>query len=168
MTVHRPSLALVVATFSFVAACTGTAVAGVALARDTVGTRHLKDDAVTTQKVRNGTIRNVDLRRGRLVAGWVSVTAAGAINGGSGPKATVTLVDSGNGDLFCVGGPLASASDAFVASISGPGFPAPAYVRVNPTDDGNACPSGDVEVRTFSFNTNGDDLDPYPFVLVAL
>ena len=58
---HRPSPALVVAGLALLVALSGTAYAAVTLPRDSVGTIQLKSGAVTSPKVRDGSLRVVDL-----------------------------------------------------------------------------------------------------------
>jgi hypothetical protein len=49
-------------------ALTGTAYAAT-LPRNSVGTKHLKRNAVTTSKVKNGTLQAADFRAGQLLTG---------------------------------------------------------------------------------------------------
>jgi hypothetical protein len=55
-----PSPALIVASLALLAALGGTAVAATTLARNSVGEVHLKTGAVTSGKVRDGSLRAVD------------------------------------------------------------------------------------------------------------
>ena len=80
---RRPGPELVVALLALVVACSGTAVAGVSLATNSVGTAQLKQDAVTSAKVRNGTLKKKDFKPGTLLAG--SVGPAGPA-GPAGPQ----------------------------------------------------------------------------------
>jgi len=65
-----PSPALVVATVALLVALTGTGVAAVsALPRDSVGTAQLKSNAVTSAKVRNGSLLRADFKQGQILAG---------------------------------------------------------------------------------------------------
>ena len=66
---RRPGLALVVALLALVVACSGTAVAGIGLARNSVGTKHLKNSAVTAKKVKDGTLTQQDFAAGTLLQG---------------------------------------------------------------------------------------------------
>ncbi|MBD0337669.1 MAG: collagen-like protein [Thermoleophilia bacterium] len=57
----RPSPALVVASLALLIALSGTSWAAVALPRGSVGTPQLKAGAVTSPKVRNGSLQAIDL-----------------------------------------------------------------------------------------------------------
>lgn len=68
--IRRPSPALVVACLALAIALSGTAVAAsVALAPNSVGTPQLKNNAVTTAKVKNGSLLRADFRAGQAPAG---------------------------------------------------------------------------------------------------
>lgn len=56
-----PSVALMVASLALLVALGGSAVAASALARNSVGEIHLRTGAVTSAKVRDGSVRTVDL-----------------------------------------------------------------------------------------------------------
>lgn len=58
---RRPSPALVVATLALFVALGGTSYAAIALPRDSVGTIQLKAGAVTSPKVRDGSLSAIDL-----------------------------------------------------------------------------------------------------------
>ncbi len=67
---RRPSPAMVVACIALLVALGGTSIAAVnALPRRSVGTPQLKNNAVTSIKVRNRSLRAVDFARGQLPAG---------------------------------------------------------------------------------------------------
>ncbi|HZG35112.1 MAG TPA: hypothetical protein VEY87_04630, partial [Gaiellaceae bacterium] len=62
--IRRPSPALVVACVALLVALSGTGYAAVALPRNSVGTPQLKDGAVTSLKVRNGSLVLADVAAG--------------------------------------------------------------------------------------------------------
>ena len=65
-----PSPALIIAAIALVFALGGTSVAAVAqLARGSVGTPHLKANAVTGAKIQNSSITSADVRNGSLLRG---------------------------------------------------------------------------------------------------
>jgi hypothetical protein len=66
---RRPSPALVVACIALAVSLSGTGYAALKLPRSSVGTVHLKMNAVTSPKVRNGTLRAVDFARGQIPPG---------------------------------------------------------------------------------------------------
>jgi hypothetical protein len=65
---------------ALVVALGGTSYAAIKLPANSVGTKQLKKDAVTTAKVKNGSLQMADFRAGQLPSG-----AAGA-TGATGPK----------------------------------------------------------------------------------
>ena len=73
---RRPSPALVVAIIALVMASAGTGYAATKLPRNSVGTQQLKKNAVTSAKVKNGSIAPADL----------SATTRAALTGPAGPK----------------------------------------------------------------------------------
>jgi hypothetical protein len=64
---RRPSAALVVSVIALIAALSGTAYAGIVLGRNSVGTKQLRNRAVTTAKIHNGAITAVKLKKGLIV-----------------------------------------------------------------------------------------------------
>ena len=65
----RPSPALVVAVIALVFAATGTGWAVTQLPRNSVGTKQLKNGAVVSSKVKDGSLRSTDFAAGQLPAG---------------------------------------------------------------------------------------------------
>ena len=99
--IHRPSPALVVACLALGVALSGTAVAAsVALAPGSVGTPQLRNNAVTTTKVKNGTLLRADFKANQIPAG------------AAGPA-----------------GPAGPAGAAGAAGPAGPAGPSDAYAR---------------------------------------
>ena len=60
--IRLPSPAMCVALVALVVATTGTTYAAVR-----IGTKQIKDNAVTSPKIRNGAVRNIDLARNSVV-----------------------------------------------------------------------------------------------------
>ena len=101
--IRRPSPALVVAGLALAIALSGTAVAAsVALAPNSVGTPQLKNNAVTTAKVKNGSLLRADFRAGQVPAGPVGPAGPAGAAGAAGPA-----------------GP-AGPSDAYARFLAGP------------------------------------------------
>jgi hypothetical protein len=100
----KPSPALVVASLALLVALGGTSVAAVAVAipRGSVGTIQLKDNAVISSKVKNGTLLRTDFRSGQIPKG-----ATGA-RGAQGPAGPV--------------GPAGPAGPAGAAGVASPGY----------------------------------------------
>src|SRR3954453_13874697 len=65
----RPSPALVVATIALIVALAGTGYAALKLPRNSVGTKQLKRDAVTSPKVKRGSLLTSDFKAGQLPKG---------------------------------------------------------------------------------------------------
>ena len=89
---RRPSPALVVSVIALVVALGGTSYAAIKLPANSVGTKQIKKDAVTTVKVKDGSLQMADFRAGQLPAGAAGATgpkgdtgATGA-TGAAGPK----------------------------------------------------------------------------------
>lgn len=103
--IPRPSPAMVVASLALGVALSGTAVAAsVALAPGSVGTVQLKKNAVTTAKVRNGTLLKADFKKNQLpkaVAGPAGPAGPAGAAGPAGP--------AGPSDAYArfLGGPIA-------------------------------------------------------------
>ena len=63
---HRPSPAMVVACVALLVALGGTSYAAIRLPANSVGTRHIKNGAVTSLKIKNNTITGSDVREATL------------------------------------------------------------------------------------------------------
>lgn len=95
---RRPSPAMVVACTALVLALGGTGIAAVTavLPRNSVGTLQLQNSAVTSLKVKNGSLTRSDFQRGTLVAGPRGAQGAAGPAGPQGLKgATGAKGDSG-------------------------------------------------------------------------
>ncbi len=197
-----------VAVLALLVASSGTAVAGAALARNSVGTKHLKKDAVISEKVKNGTLRKADFRPGTLLRGpagpagakgdpgpagpsgaqgpqgaqgtqgaqgpqgapgpqgpagtakgWVVVNVLANVIDNAGPAVSAERLGEGR---FCLSGPFASASEAYVVSVTGPFT---GFANVNWDESNNSCDTGEIQVVTY--HTTGTLDDKY-FTVVAL
>jgi hypothetical protein len=73
----RPTYANLAATAALIISVTGgTALAATQLAAHSVGTKHLKKNAVTTKQVKNHSLRAVDFAAGQLPAGPAGAPAS--------------------------------------------------------------------------------------------
>jgi hypothetical protein len=82
----KPSPSMVVASIALLVALSGTAVATVAtVPRASVGTPQLKNNAVTSLKVKNRSLRAIDFARGQLPRGPVGPAGPPGAPGPSGP-----------------------------------------------------------------------------------
>jgi hypothetical protein len=79
---HRPSPAMVIAIVALVVALGGTGYAAVTLPANSVGTAQLKKDAVTSLKVKNGSLLRGDFKAGQIPAGPAGPEGPA---GGAGP-----------------------------------------------------------------------------------
>jgi hypothetical protein len=115
---HRPSPALVVACIALLVALGGTSIAAVnALPRNSVGTAQLKNGAVVSSKVKDGSLKATDFASGQLQPGPAGPPgppgAAGAA-GPPGPGAKWALVNAS-------GALVAQAGNVSITSHVGPG-----------------------------------------------
>jgi hypothetical protein len=81
---RRPSPALVISIIALFVAMGGTSYAALKLPKKSVGTKQLKSNAVTTSKVKNGSLRARDFRAGQLPAGARGATGATGPAGADG------------------------------------------------------------------------------------
>lgn len=101
--IRRPSPSMVIACVALGVALSGTGIAAtVALAPNSVGTLQIKANAVTTQKVKNGTLLRGDFKAGQIPRG---PAGAPGVAGPAGPAGAA--------------GP-AGPSDAFARFLNGP------------------------------------------------
>ena len=146
---------------------TGTAVAG-----GLITTKQIKDSAITTDKVKNGTLTLKDFKaseRGKLVgpqgpAGLAGLTGpvgpAGASANASqaivqGPTVTVAAYGIGYADAYCPAG----------KKVTGGGYFASIAI---PASSGPAAPSPTTGWRTVINNSqNGIPVDVYAFAVCA-
>ncbi len=84
----RPSPAMVVACLALLVALGGTGVAAVSIVipKNSVGTPQLKKNAVTSAKVKNGSLLTVDFKAGQLPAGPQGPAGSQGPAGPQGPK----------------------------------------------------------------------------------
>jgi hypothetical protein len=83
---RRPSPALVVSVIALTVALGGTSYAAIVLPANSVGTKQIKKNAVTTAKVKNGTLRLADFGAGQVPAGATGATGAQGAAGATGPR----------------------------------------------------------------------------------
>jgi hypothetical protein len=119
----RPSPAMVVACTALLFAMTGAGYAAVVLGPNTVGTKQLKRNAVTSIKVKNGSLLRADFRRGQIPAGprgpqglpgqqgIQGVQGAQGIQGPAGPGARWARVHA-NGSIIIQSGGITSTRTA--------------------------------------------------------
>jgi len=86
--IRLPSPSMAVALIALTVALGGTTYAAVH-----IGTKQIRDNAVTSDKIRNGTIRNIDLARNSVVTAKI---VAGAVTGLQIKDASVGNADLGN------------------------------------------------------------------------
>ncbi len=130
---RRPRYAEVTATLALIVALGGTSYAVTALPRNSVGAKQLKPDAVSSSKVRDGSLSAKDFAKGQLRTGPTGAT------GPTGPKG-----DPGaKGDAGAPG--LAPVFTGFTAHGSFPlGFLAPQNTVIVPLNAGNYVIHGNI------------------------
>jgi hypothetical protein len=82
---HRPSPATVIACIALIVALGGTGYAAVTLPANSVGTAQLKKNAVTSLKVKNGSLLSADFKAGQIPAGPAGPAGAAGTAGAAGP-----------------------------------------------------------------------------------
>jgi hypothetical protein len=82
---HRPSPAMVVAGVALTVALGGTGYAAISLAPNSVGTRQLKNGAVNSLKVKDGSLLKTDFKAGQLSTGSGGAAGAAGPTGATGP-----------------------------------------------------------------------------------
>src|SRR5919197_1114748 len=80
---HRPSPAIVLACMALLLALGGVSWAATALPRNSVGTAQLKNNAVTSRKVRNHSLLRIDFKNGQVPRGPAGPAGP---TGAAGPK----------------------------------------------------------------------------------
>jgi hypothetical protein len=148
-----PSAAMVVACIALVVALCGTSYAAVALSKNSVGTSQLKANAVTSAKIKNGTIAKGDLSAQALAAthgalAYGNFSAAGALEAGSYNLKGITLSQISPG-VYCLSG-FSEQPESVISSIdaTGPEFGATVQSSAGATSE---CPAAaEVEVQTFN------------------
>ena len=83
---RRPSPALVVSVIALSVALGGTSYAAIVLPANSVGKRQIKKNAVTTAKVKNGSLRRADFGAGQVPAGATGAQGAAGATGPRGAK----------------------------------------------------------------------------------
>jgi hypothetical protein len=121
----------VASTLALVVALGGTSYAAVALPKNSVGTKQLKADAVTSSKVKDRTLGSEDFKAGELPAGPRGLAGA---PGAPGPKGD-TGAPGATGAQGVAGPPGVSGWQR----IESPATPAPAFYY---TEASATCPVG--------------------------
>jgi hypothetical protein len=85
---HRPSPAIVIACVALLLALGGVSWAATALPRNSVGTAQLRNNAVTSSKVRNHSLLRVDFKNGQIPRGARGPVGPAGPTGATGPKGT--------------------------------------------------------------------------------
>ncbi len=89
---HRPTPAIVIACLALTVALGGTGYAAIVLPANSVGTKQLKNNAVNSIKVANGSLLKADFRAGQIPAGADGTRrACGTGRAGRGSRARGTV-----------------------------------------------------------------------------
>jgi hypothetical protein len=83
---HRPSPAIVIACVALLLALGGVSWAATALPRNSVGTAQLKNNAVTSSKVKNHSLLRADFKSGQVPRGPAGPAGPTGATGAQGPK----------------------------------------------------------------------------------
>jgi hypothetical protein len=121
---RRPSPATVIASLALLVACGGTGAAAVqaVLPANSVGTAQLKNNAVTSQKVLNGSLLKADFKPNQLPAGASGPTGPTGPAGPAGPSVKWALVRQDGAILGQSGGLTAvhAGSGHYIVDFGGP------------------------------------------------
>jgi hypothetical protein len=111
---RRPSPAMVIACLALAVALGGTGYAAIIIPKNSVGTVQLKNNAVVSSKVKDGSLKAVDFASAELPVGPAGPAGAAGPAGPAGPGAKWALI-SGGGAIIAQSGGIA------VTSHVGPG-----------------------------------------------
>ena len=118
---HRPRPATVIACLALLLALGGTSYAAVVLPANSVGTPQLKNDAVNSLKVKNGSLLKADFKAGQIPAGPEGPAGPAGPAGAAGPAGpfpdTLPAGKTVRG-AFNIGGTAAAAGALANTSIS--------------------------------------------------
>jgi hypothetical protein len=126
---HRPTPATVIASIALIVALGGTSYAAVTLPANSVGTAQLKNNAVTSLKVKNGSLLRGDFKSGQIPAGPAGPTGATGTAGAPGPAGPFPdTLPSGKtirgafniGGTAAAAGALANTSISFIYAFAAP------------------------------------------------
>jgi hypothetical protein len=115
---HRPSPAMVIAIVALIVALGGTGYAAIKLPANSVGTAQLKKDAVTSLKVKNGSLLAGDFKAGQIPAGPQGPDGSPGPAGPAGPFPDALPSGKTVRGAYNVGGTAAAAGALANSSIS--------------------------------------------------
>lgn len=138
----------VASTFALVIAVGGTSYAATSLAPHSVGTKQLKDGAVTSAKVRNFSLTYKDFQGGQLglVLGYAHIKRDGTVDANNSFGVTTSNVQmAGNSAGWCFSG-LDFAIHGAVATVDSPNLNSvsPAFTLGDPAGDCFGTGEGEV------------------------
>lgn len=84
---HKPTPALIISLIALSVALGGTAYAAVSIPKNSIGTKQLKNKAVTQAKLANGSVRSTKIKNGAVTASKLSSSAASAFLGAADVRA---------------------------------------------------------------------------------
>ncbi len=159
--VFRPRrYANVASTLALVVALGGTSYAAIVLPKNSVGSRQLKTNAVTSSKVKDSTLLSKDFKAGELPAGPRGPAGAPGAPGAPGPK----------GDTGAPGAPGASATRLWAvidtSAVPPPPIPASGLIRgsgviaVEPIEHGSKWVVFDRDISACAWQTTPQDSSP--------
>jgi hypothetical protein len=115
---HRPSPAMVIAIVALIVALGGTGYAAIKLPANSVGTAQLKKDAVTSLKVKNGSLLAGDFKAGQIPAGPEGPAGSPGGAGPAGPFPDALPSGKTVRGAYNIGGTAAAAGALANSSIS--------------------------------------------------
>lgn len=160
---HRPSPALAISLIALFVALGGTGYAALKLPMNSVGTKQIKKNAVTSPKVRNGSLLAADFKSGQLPAGpagppgpagtavsYAHINSDGTVDTANSMGLTNANVSHPASGVYCFGGLSFTPHSitAIVDSEDGPGV-----TEGDVTGPLVFCPSSSAEVVTYDPST---------------
>jgi hypothetical protein len=115
---RRPSPAMVLACLALAVALGGTGYAAIVLPANSVGTKQIKNNAVNSSKVANGSLLGADFRAGQIPAGPAGPAGPGGVAGPAGPFPDTLPTGKTIRGAYNIGGTAAAAGALANTSIS--------------------------------------------------
>src|SRR4051812_39936609 len=145
MKISRPSPAMVIAVIALIAALSGTAYA--ALGKNSVGSRQLKAQAVTTGKIANNAVNSAKVAKGSLTGADINVGALGTVPNAASAASAGNANTVGSHAAACPGGTTLIRGTCFDAA------PNPAAPNLKAAADACAAKGGYLPTPMALFTT---------------
>lgn len=132
---------------------------------DSVGTNQIRDDAVTSPKVRNGTLLPADFRAGQLQPrAYAAVTPEGEFNPQRSKGVLDVVIAEGTTNVYCFdleSTPKHAVASPFLTNSAVVGTAVAGNANVN-----SLCPAGAEDAAAKTFGSSAADDAPINFSIV--